>query len=67
MKTIPYACIQDLQPDGYERVPEPVMCRCGHEQDWHEQVGPLWECVGVCEKDGCPCGGFDEEGDDDEL
>jgi hypothetical protein len=67
MKTIPYACIQDLQPDGYERDEEPVMCRCGHVQAGHEQEGPLWECIGACEFDNCPCEEFDEEGKDDEF
>jgi hypothetical protein len=64
MKINSLSCIQDLQPDGYEP-DEPVrMCICGHECDWHDQVGPLWECIGSCEAVGCLCGEFEEEEDD---
>jgi len=67
MKVHSLSCSQDLQPDGYEPDDPARMCVCGHEDHWHEPVGPLWECIGFCEMDGCPCGGFEEEGEDDEL
>lgn len=61
MKVLPYSCIQDLAPDGYEQEEPLYLCQCGHEQDWHEQIGPFYECLGACEAEGCPCGAFEQE------
>jgi hypothetical protein len=41
--------------DGPDDDDPPVMCKCGHADYCHDDVGPLYEPVGACLAPLCDC------------